>query len=134
MITALDSSVILDVITNDPQFADRSEVAIREAISQGGIVIGECVLAEIAPALPGDSLSMFLADWNIGFIPSSKEAAIEAGRMFHSYLLKRNEPRRVVPDFLIGSHAKHHADRLLARDRGYYRDYFRQLNVINPSS
>ena len=51
MRTALDSSVILDVLTNNKKWADASQQAITEAISLGSLVIGECVLAEITPAL-----------------------------------------------------------------------------------
>jgi hypothetical protein len=133
MKTALDSSVILDVVTNDPQWANASERAIKEAYSLGQLVVCECVIAEITPAFALGDLETFLLDWKIRHIPSTLESAAAAGEMYRSYLLRGVAAKRVIPDFLIGSHAMHHADRLLARDRGYYRDYFTNLKVIEPA-
>ena len=133
MRTAVDSSVLLDVIVNDARFADRSEAALRSAAAQGALILGECVLAEIRPAFEGDRIAEFLGDWNLEFVPSTRASALLAGEMFGRYLERRRkrEPR-VVADFLIGAHAQHSADRLLARDRGYYRDYFSDLLLVEP--
>jgi predicted nucleic acid-binding protein len=131
--TAVDSSVLLDVLVADPRFADSSEDVLRRAASEGALIICECVLAEITPALGASVVREFLADWNLTFVPSTVESATLAGEMFQGYL--RRSPRsgtRVLPDFLIGAHAVCSADRLLARDRGYYRDYFKRLRVIEP--
>ena len=96
-------------------------------------IAGEVVIAEITPVLAGASIREFLSDWQIKFVPSSVESAALAGEMFRIYLERGGKRGRVVPDFLIAAHAQLHADGLLARDRGYYRDYFQKLNLRDPS-
>jgi predicted nucleic acid-binding protein len=131
MISALDSSVILDVLTADPRFADTSEALLRKAAAEGKLVIGECVLAEITPAFKDEKmLEEFLADWQIEFVPSSRASSILAGRNFARYLSRGGRAGRVVADFLIGAPAAFYADRLVARGRGYLRDYFSKLAIL----
>lgn len=134
MRTAVDTSVLLDVVVDDPHFAERSEAALRQASRKGPLVIGGCVLAEIRPAFAPGDIDDFLADWQIEFIASTRESALEAGEMFERYLERRHAPGsgRVVADFLVGAHAVAAADQLLARDRGYYRDYFEKLRLVEP--
>ncbi|MGH8657393.1 MAG: type II toxin-antitoxin system VapC family toxin [Gammaproteobacteria bacterium] len=134
MITAVDSSVLLDVVTDSPEHADASEEALRSARREGGLIINECVLAEIRPAFKTGEFDEFLADWQLKFVPSSKESAMLAGKLFGRYLARGGRAQRVLPDFLIGAHALLHADRLLARDRGYLRDYFAKLRLWQPGS
>jgi predicted nucleic acid-binding protein len=126
--------VILDVLTNDKTWADASQKSLKQAMSEGSLVIGECVMAEITPALESSDLAVFLLDWGIQFIPTNRAAAILAGEMYRTYLNRKGNAKRVLPDFLIGAHALHHSDRLLARDRGYYRDYFSDLVLVEPTS
>jgi hypothetical protein len=132
MISALDSSIILDVLTDSPRFSESSEALLRRATAEGKLVTGECVLAEIAPAFGnGSALREFLADWQIEFVPSSLDSAILAGSNFAKYLSRGGRAGRIMADFLIGAHAVFHADRLLARDRGFLRDYFSELTVLD---
>lgn len=135
MRTAIDSSVLLDVLTDDRTHAVGSEVVLRRAMREGSLLVSECVLAEVTPAFRGgraDVLAL-LEDWQLTFVPSTRDSALVAGEMFRAYLERRgSSPRRVLADFLIGAHALVHADRLLARDRGYYRDYFRGLTLLEP--
>ena len=133
MVTAADSSVLLDVIFDDATHVRTSASALREARAQGTLIISECVVAEIGPALEGEQLTEFLRDWEIRFVPSTLESATLAAEIFRRYLTRGGRRARIVPDFLIAAHAQLHADRLLARDRGFYRDYFAKLDLWDPS-
>jgi len=133
MVTAIDTSVLLDVLLDDENFADISKTALRTAVGEGSLIIGEVVIAELVPVLSSSDLSEFIRDWHLQFIPSSLESALLAGSMYRTYLKRTSKPVRVVPDFLVGAHAQTHAQRLLARDRGFYRDYFKSLKVWDPT-
>lgn len=134
MITAVDSSVLLDVIADDPVHAEASEKGLRTAVEQGRLVVCECVIAEIRPALDSDAaLEQLMSDLGMYFLPLSQESAFLAGAIYSRYLNRSRKGGRIVPDFLIGAHARKQADRLLARDRGYLRDYFKDLLLLDPS-
>lgn len=133
MITAVDSSVLVDVLIDDPRHSQKSKSAMRKAAAEGALVLCESTLAEIVPVLSAEEVTEFLSDWNLKFVSSSQECAILAGEMFRVYLKRGGKRGRVVSDFLIGAHAQIHAERLLARDRGYYRDYFKRLKLWDPS-
>ncbi|HCX95537.1 MAG TPA: hypothetical protein DHU26_00805 [Spirochaetaceae bacterium] len=132
MTTAIDTSVLLDILTDDPRHASSSEAALAEARASGRLIVCESVIAELRPALDSDQqIEAFLQDMGIEFLPASLESALLAGSIYASYLKNRGPSRRVLPDFLIAAHAQLNADCLLARDRGYYREYFRELNVMD---
>ena len=134
MTTAVDTSILLDILTDDSTFAASSESALMHARSEGRLIICESVIAELRPALASErELAAFLDDIGLEFLPSTRECAFLAGSMFALYLKNKGQARRVLPDFLIAAHAMVNADQLLARDRGYYRDYFRKLALVDPS-
>ena len=129
MISAVDTSVLLDVLCDDPDHAKDSAALVRRAMEEGQLVVCETVIAELRPALGEEDLLCFLRDWRIEFVPNSLESALLAGRHFFEYVKRGGPAKRVLPDFLVGAHALTHAERLLARDRGYLRDYFKKLKV-----
>ena len=108
---------------------DTLEKANHDARILGG---RERALAEIMLAIQSGDLEAFLADWGIQFITISRASAIIAGGMYRNYVFGKGAAKRVLPDFLIGAHAMQHADRLIARDGGFYRDYFSDLELLEP--
>ena len=134
MVTTVDTSVLLDVLLNDPQHAPASIAALHRATAEGSLAICDVALAEIVPVLSAADIPQFLTEWKLNFLPSTQQAAILAGEMFRVYLDRGGKRDRVVPDFLIAAQAQQLPARLLARDRGYYRDYFRNLELWDPSA
>lgn len=135
MVTAVDTNILLDVFANDADFAPASAECLRRCLREGAVVACGVVWAETAAAF-GDSQAYATAMGELGitFSALSEEAALRAGELWRSYRQQGGSRQRVVADFLVASHAEVHCDRLLARDRGFYRAHFADLVVLDPSS
>ena len=130
---AVDSSVLLDVFTNDAQFATASEQAIGAALAVDDVVVCEVVVAEMQLMLDTSrNMMTSLASLGIRFEPMGEPAAVRAGQMNRRFRDRGGRRERVVADFLVGAHALLQCDGLITRDAGFFRDYFKGLKLIVP--
>jgi predicted nucleic acid-binding protein len=135
VITAVDTSVLLDVFAADPEFGPRSADALRQCLAEGGLVACDVVWAETGASFPESSRARAaLARLRVDFSPLDASTALAASESWCAYRRAGGTRERVISDFLIGAHAQMHTDRLLTRDRGFYRGYFRELPVLDPST
>ena len=134
MITAVDSPVLIDIFEPDPTFGPRSREALREAITDGGVIACEMVWAEVVATFPSATeAERAMHQLGIDFSPVGVAAAVAAGVAWRSYRRGGGPRTRLIADFLVGAHAKLQADRLLTRDRGFYRTHFKELRVMDPT-
>lgn len=129
----VDSNIILDVVTEDPQWFEWSAQMLTNYAEQGNLVINPIIYAEISigfnqpeeveAALPED---FFRRD----SLPYA--AAFLAGQSFLEYRRRGGERRSPLPDFYIGAHAAVTAMPLLTRDVNRYRTYFPSVLLITP--
>lgn len=134
MITAADSNVLLDIITANLRFGMSSRAAFDQARLEGTIIVCDVVWGEVMagfnePKVGADALAALRAE----YVPLSRDSASLAGQIWRKYRRAGGSRQRLLPDFLIGAHALHHADRLLTRDRGFYRPYFPELELLDPT-
>lgn len=130
----IDSNVLLDVMTEDPQWYAWSAAAVEKAADRFRLVINVVIYAEVSvrysriedleAALPK---SIFVREE----IPY--EAAFLAGKSFLEYRRRDGAKRSPLPDFFIGAHAAVAGYRLLTRDAVRYRTYFPKLQLIAPA-
>lgn len=157
MITAIDTNVLLDLLIPGTPFGEVSQRALESGLQAGNLVISDMVYAELAVHFTSHhQLDGFLADTGIEVVASSPAALVRAGHTWAHYRRRRDDTLRcpqcgriqqagcgscgalltgrqhLLSDFLIGAHALTHAERLMTRDRGYYRTYFPELNLLDP--
>jgi len=133
MPTLVDSNVLLDVLTQDPQWYTWSSNALAAEADRQVIAINPIIYAEVSvgfqriedldAALPAGSIHRLALPWEAGFL---------AGKCFVAYRARGGTKSSPLPDFYIGAHASVSRMTLLTRDAARYRTYFPKLKLVAP--
>ena len=132
--TVVDSSVLLDVFTEDAEWGDWSLTHLTRAAQRGALILNAVVLAEIAPRFERvETLRSTLPSMTVvEEIPL--EAAFLAGHAHAAYRQAGGRREAVLPDFLIGAHAAVTGRPLLTRDPRRVATHIPGANLITPAS
>jgi len=132
-VTLVDTNVLLDVVTDDPTWADWSIEQLEAAVLRGPLLINDVVYAELAVRYERiERLEAFLAEAGIEIAAMPRSALFLAGKVFQKYRKAGGQRTGVLPDFFIGAHAAVDRLDLLTRDTARYRTYFPTVTLITP--
>jgi predicted nucleic acid-binding protein len=129
----VDSSVLLDVATEDPRWFPWSAEALDRAAERRVLVVNPIIWAEVSVGFARiEELDEALPASSFRRDPLPYEAGFLAGKAFLAYRRRGGARRTPLPDFYIGAHAAIAGLALLTRDPARVRTYFPKVEVIAP--
>lgn len=136
MKVACDTNVLLDLLVANAPHHQASKQALSDLATKGALRIGDTVYAELGAAFDGHGarLRAFVHDLRIEHVRDTQAVLVDAGGRWRAYRRAGGSRRRIVPDFLVAAHAAATSDALLTRDKGFYRRWFEDVRVIDPSA
>jgi predicted nucleic acid-binding protein len=130
----VDTNVLVDVVSDDPLWAEWSQKQLDAAALSGALAIDPVVYAELSVRyMRMEDIETMLATADIDVRPTPREALFVAGKAFQQYRARGGTRNGVLPDFFIGAHAAVANLPLLTRDPKRYRTYFPSVQLIAPS-
>ena len=132
--TLVDTNVLLDVVTDDPTWADWSVLQLDAAAIKGGLAINDVVYAELSVRFDRiEALDAIVESAGLVLAGTPRAALFLAGKAFRRYRASGGARTGVLPDFFIGAHAAVSGMPLLTRDTQRYRTYFPRIDLITPN-
>ena len=129
----VDTNVLLDIATEDPQWLNWSTEHLRDSANEEGLALNPIIYAELSSHYATlEALEEALSGFRFERLPLPWEAAFVAGKAYVRYRRRGGVKRSPLPDFYIGAHAATQELGLLTRDPRRYRDYFPTIRLIAP--
>ncbi len=129
----VDTNVLVDVLEDDPEWADWSISQLRAQSKIHRLAINPIIYAELSLTFSAvEALDQTLDDLGLAMIEIPRPALFLAGKAFVRYRRQGGQKSNVLADFFIGAHAAVSGHPLLTRDTRRYASYFPTLTLIAP--
>ncbi|BDM80924.1 type II toxin-antitoxin system VapC family toxin [Acaryochloris marina] len=129
----VDSCVLLDLFTDDPNWAEWSESILEKCSLTNTLYINSIVYTEISMGFEKiEELESAIEVLHLKVLEMPREALFLTGKVFLQYRKNKGTKTSPLPDFFIGAHASVSQFDLITRDVSKYKTYFPQVALIHP--
>ena len=129
----VDSCILLDLFTNDPDWADWSEHILEQYGQTNTLFINSIIYTEVSIGFNRiEEIEAALEQAGIRVLEIPREALFLAGKVFLNYRKSKGTRYSTLPDFYIGAHATVSTFDVITRDTSKFQTYFPNLNLISP--
>ncbi len=130
----VDTNVLVDVLENDPHWAQWSIGQLRNQSKVCRLAINPIIYAELSLTFSTvEALDRTIDDLGLVMLEVPRPALFLAGKAFAQYRQRGGTKSNVLPDFFIGAHAAVSRLPLLTRDTQRYASYFPSVVLIAPA-
>lgn len=129
----VDTNVLVDVLQNDPQWADWSIAQLQAQSKVHRLSINPIIYAELSLNFSTvEALDAVISRMELDLLDIPKPALFLAGKAFMQYRRGGGLKTNVLDDFFIGAHAAVSGLPVLTRDTRRYQSYFPSINLVTP--
>lgn len=130
----VDTNILVDVLQNDPQWADWSIAQLRAQAKLHALAINPVIYAEMSLSFSTlEALDEVVKTMELELREIPRPALFQAAKAYALYRRRGGNKGQVLPDFFIGAHAAVEGWPLLTRDASRFKTYFPTLEVIAPA-
>jgi len=131
----VDTNVLIDVLNNEPQWADWSIHQLRVQSKIHVLSINPIIYAELSCTFKKvEDLDEVLQVMELKFNQIPKPALFLAGKAFQRYRRQGGVKNSILAAFFIGAHAAVSRLPVLTRDTQRYQTYFPTVKMVSPNA
>lgn len=129
----VDTNVLVDVLENDPEWAEWSIAALQAQSKVHQLIINPIIYSELSLTFSTvEALDQVLKSMDLNVVEIPKPALFLAGKAFVQYRRRGGLKSNVLGDFFIGAHAAVGGLPILTRDTRRYVSYFPSVKLVAP--
>ena len=129
----VDTNVLIDVLEDDPRWADWSIDTLRRQSRVHRLAINPIIYAELSLTFSTvEALDEAVTDFGVEVVEIPRPALFLAGKAFVAYRRNGGQRSNVLADFFIGAHAAVAGWPVLTRDVRRYAGYFPTVQLLAP--